>query len=108
MCSPKPCSIGQVYKPSVKKRKFFTFGLIYYLEMDFKILTKPGILNLKQMQNTVREYCEQSYEHATTVMGMSEEYASRNCQDGLYIPLLFSAVGLDIDNVFAAKDMQGS
>ncbi|XP_060602036.1 ectonucleoside triphosphate diphosphohydrolase 1-like [Ruditapes philippinarum] len=108
MCSPKPCSIGQVYQPSVKNRKFFTFGLIYYLAKDFNILTKPGILNLKQMQNTVREYCEKSYEHATTVLGMSEEYASRNCQDGLYIPLLFSAVGLDIDNVFAAKDMQGS
>lgn len=50
----------------------------------------------------------QSYEHAINEMKMSEKYASRNCQDGLYIPLLFSALGLDIDNVMAAKDMKGS
>ncbi|XP_045204909.2 ectonucleoside triphosphate diphosphohydrolase 1-like isoform X1 [Mercenaria mercenaria] len=108
MCSPKPCSIGQVYQPSVKNKQFFTFGLIYYLAKDFEILSEPGLLDLKQLQNTVRGYCEQSYEYATETLGMSEKYASRNCQDGLYIPLLFSALGLDIDNVIAAKDLKGS
>ena len=59
MCSPKPCSIGQVYQPSVKNRRFFTFGLIYYLAKDFGILSEPGLLDLKEMQRTVRDYCEQ-------------------------------------------------
>ncbi|XP_053400863.1 uncharacterized protein LOC123557493 [Mercenaria mercenaria] len=108
MYSPKPCSIDQVYQPSVKNKQFFTFGLIYYLAKDFGILSEPGLLDLKQLQHTVRGYCEQSYEYATVTLGMSEKYASRNCQDGLYKPLLFSALGLDIDNVIAAKDLKGS
>lgn len=107
-CSPKPCSIGQVYQPSVKDRQFFTFGLTYYLAMDFGILKEAGILDLKNLLNTARAYCGKTYEHAITEMKMSEKYASRNCQDGLYIPLLFSALGLDMDNVMAAKDMKGS
>lgn len=108
MCSPKPCSIGQVYQPSVKDRQFFTFGLVYYLAKDFGILNEPGPLNMKKLQTTARAYCGKNMEHAINTLGMSEKYASRNCQDGLYVPLLFSALGLDPDSVIAAKDMNGN
>ncbi|WAQ98019.1 ENTP3-like protein [Mya arenaria] len=110
MCSPKPCSIGQVYQPPVKARTFFTFGLIYYLAKDLKILDGPGTLDLAKMQTLARVYCQQSYDDAVSVLNMSPKYASRNCQDGLYIPLLFSALGfqLDTQQVMAAGDINKS
>lgn len=108
MCSPKPCAIGQVYQPSVKDRQFFTFGLVYFLAKDLGIISEPGPLDLKRLQTTARAFCGQSFDNAVKNLGMSEKFASRNCQDGLYIPLLFSALGLDLESVVAAKDMNGA
>lgn len=56
-CSPKPCSIGEVYQPSVTDRKFYSFGLIYKLAKVFGVLNGPGVLDLRSMQNEVRTYC---------------------------------------------------
>ena len=35
------------------------------------------------------------------------KWASRNCQDGLYIPLIFSALGFNLNtkNIFAGKNI---
>jgi len=43
-------------------------------------------------------------------MGISEMYASRNCQDGLYVPLLFDALKVTGDGnlVYALNDINGS
>ena len=41
---------------------------------------------------------------------MPKKYASRNCQDGLYIPLLFTSLGfpLNTQNVIAVAEMHGN
>lgn len=58
MCWPKPCSIGQVYQPSVNDRKFYSFGLIYKLAKVFGAVGGEGTLDLQTLQQEVRSYCE--------------------------------------------------
>jgi len=52
----------------------------------------------------------QTYEYVVANLGMSEQYASRNCQDGLYVPLLFHALKVtgDGDKVLALKDIHST
>ena len=40
-------------------------------------------------------------------MEINSKWASRNCQDSLYIPLLFSALGFSMDTtrIYAGKDI---
>lgn len=58
MCSPKPCTIGQVYQPPVRHRKFFTFGLTYYLAKDFTTITGSDSLSWSELREKAMEYCE--------------------------------------------------
>lgn len=107
MCSPRPCSIGQVYQPPVRNRNFFTFGLIYYLAYDLGVLSGPGKLDLLKLQSNVRTYCRETLQEVTDKRKIDSKWASRNCQDGLYIPLIFSALGfnLNTNQIFAGKDI---
>ena len=57
LCSPKPCSIGQVYQPGTGATKFYSFGLIYKLAKVFGVLNGPGALALGTLQREVRAYC---------------------------------------------------
>lgn len=108
MCSPRPCSIGQVYQPPVRDRNFFTFGLIYYLAKDLGVLSGPGMLDLQKLQSNVRTYCKETLQEVTEKRNIDSKWASRNCQDGLYIPLIFSALGfnLNTNKIFAGKDIE--
>ncbi|KAL4230278.1 Golgi apyrase [Mactra antiquata] len=107
MCSPKPCTIGQVYQPPVKDRKFFTFGLTYYLAKDFATITGDDSLTWQGLRESAIEYCGKNYSDVVDTLGISPKFASRNCQDGLYVPMLLSALGIDYDNVIVGKQIQG-
>ncbi|KAL3880178.1 hypothetical protein ACJMK2_032442 [Sinanodonta woodiana] len=97
MCSPKPCSIGQIYQPPIKDRKFFTAGLINFLVKTFDAMDEEGKINLTHLQAEARSYCSMTLDEALKYMSTSASWASRNCQDGLYIPLVFSALGFTMD-----------
>ncbi|KAH3836392.1 ectonucleoside triphosphate diphosphohydrolase 3-like [Dreissena polymorpha] len=110
MCSPKPCSIGQVYQPSIRNNKFFSFGLIYLLAKDLNAINEDGRLNLVHFQEKARDYCGQSLSYVVDTLRVSPKFASRNCQDGLYIPLLMAALGFKpaTQNVYVADSINQS
>ncbi|KAH3836390.1 ectonucleoside triphosphate diphosphohydrolase 3-like [Dreissena polymorpha] len=108
MCSPKPCSIGQVYQPAIRNNKFFSFGLIYLLAKGFNAIKKDGRLNLVHFQEKARHLCGQSLNHVVDTLRVSPKFASRNCQDGLYIPLFMAALGFEpsTQNVYVADSIK--
>ena len=50
----------------------------------------------------------QTLQEVTEKRNIDSKWASRNCQDGLYIPLIFSALGfnLNTNKIFAGKDIE--
>lgn len=107
MCSPRPCSIGQVYQPPVRDMNFFTFGSIYTIANALGVLSGPGVLDLEKLQANSRSYCKKTIQDVVENLKIPSKWASRNCQDGLYIPLIFSALGFNMDskNIFAGKNI---
>ncbi|XP_060080898.1 ectonucleoside triphosphate diphosphohydrolase 8-like isoform X2 [Ylistrum balloti] len=94
MCSPKPCTIGSVYGPPVGNRKFIAMGVVYNTAKELGLL-KHGVTELvpSLMEARAEEFCKLRLSEAYDQYGVDERWASSDCQNGLYAPMLLEALG---------------
>ncbi|XP_021342210.1 ectonucleoside triphosphate diphosphohydrolase 1-like isoform X2 [Mizuhopecten yessoensis] len=94
MCSPKPCTIGSVYGPPVGNRTFIAMGVIYNTAKELGLL-KDGDIKLvpSEMEAKAKEFCKLRLSEASGQYGIKEKWASSDCQNGLYVPMLLEALG---------------
>ncbi|XP_033742370.1 ectonucleoside triphosphate diphosphohydrolase 5-like [Pecten maximus] len=96
MCSPKPCTIGSVYGPPVGSRRFIAMGVVYNTAKELGLL-KGGVAQLvpSVMEHRTKEFCKLRLSEAYDQYGVDEKWASSDCQNGLYTPMLLEALGFE-------------
>lgn len=94
MCSPKPCTIGSVYGPPVGSRRFIAMGVVYNTAKELGLLN-GGVTHIvpSEMEARATEYCKLRLSGAYEQYGVDQRWASSDCQNGLYTPMLLQALG---------------
>lgn len=97
-CSPKPCSIGGIYSPSIPHNsKFIGLSTIYNTASELRLLNNGSVLNTTQLKEEAVVYCLKTIEEAQKIYGINPKWASSDCRNGLYIPMFLQSLGLTED-----------
>lgn len=109
LCSPKPCTIGSVYGPPVHRENFLALGSIYLTASELGLLKNNDLMRPVDMYTTAANYCKQTLDEAEKHFRIPAQWASFDCQNGLYIPKLLKALGfkMETSNIFAKKSLNG-
>ncbi|KAK3099230.1 hypothetical protein FSP39_001291 [Pinctada imbricata] len=103
-CSPKPCTIGGVYGPPIPSMNFVALGNIHATTTELGVLNRTGELDLHTLESRAAYFCGLNLTEARNEFNVTERWASSDCQNGVYIPMLLRALGFHDDvKIFAKK-----
>ncbi|ESO08681.1 hypothetical protein HELRODRAFT_184057 [Helobdella robusta] len=91
-CSPKPCSIGSVYQPSLPaSMDFYGVGAFRYTYERFDLLSVGNHFDLDKADKIVRQFCAMDVEEVKLKYPSPDhKYLTSPCLLGMYFTKLFN------------------